>query len=379
MTSQPTWHALSVTDALAGLKTGRDGLSEQEAADRLLQFGHNELPVTGGTSAWSVLLSQFKNVLIIILLIATVISMFMGHAIEAIAIAVIVLFAILLGFIQEYRAERALQALRRISAPSAVVIRAGEQRQRPARDLVPGDVVVLAAGDKVPADLRMIEAFNLKLNEAVLTGESVPVTKQADVLIDRDQVVAERNNMCYSGTVVTYGRGLGVVAATGTGTEFGKITGLLRTVSTARTPLQKNLDRVGRVLALAAVVTVMAIVALGLARGADLLEMFVFGVALAVAVVPEALPAVVTISLAIGVQRMVKRNALIRHLPAVETLGSTSVICSDKTGTLTKDEMTARRVLADNQWYEITGSGYAPHGEFQLDECRRISSTSRRT
>ncbi|HEY7697857.1 MAG TPA: HAD-IC family P-type ATPase, partial [Vicinamibacteria bacterium] len=312
----------------------------------------------------ALLFEQFKNVLIVILLVATTLSAFLGHWVEAIAIAVIVIFAVLLGFIQEYRAEKAIEALRQMAAPTATVLREGQENEIPARELVPGDVVLLSAGDKVPSDLRLIEAVNLQIEEAALTGESVPVEKHTAPLGDSELPVGDRKNMAYAGTAATYGRGRGVVVATGRSTEFGKIAQMIETVETGRTPLQENLDRVGETLARATFVVVAIIAGLGVLRGRHFIEMLVFGIALAVAVVPEALPAVVTISLAIGVRRMVKRHALMRRLPAVETLGSTSVICSDKTGTLTKDEMTARRLLCAGQLLSISGAGYDPQGEF---------------
>jgi len=287
-----------------------------------------------------------------------------GHGIEAIAIAVIVMFAVLLGFIQEYRAERAIEALREMAAPLAKVMRGGREQQIAAREMVPGDIVLLHAGDKVPADARLLEAVNLKLEEAALTGESVAVEKDTDPVTDPEAGVGDRTNMVHSGTAVAYGRGRAVVVATGMQTEFGQIAQMLRTVESRQTPLQENLARVGNVLAVVALTIVAVIIVLGLVNDQPFIEMLIFGIALAVAVVPEALPAVVTVSLAIGVQRMVKRNALVRRLPAVETLGSTSVICSDKTGTLTKDEMTIRRVYAAERSLEVSGSGYQPEGSF---------------
>ncbi len=234
----------------------------------------------------------------------------------------------------------------------------------PAREVVPGDVILLHTGDRIPADARLIEAINLQVEEAALTGESVPVEKHTRALEKDDLPVGDRKNMVYAGTAVTYGRGRALVVATGMQTEFGKIAQMLQDIEVGRTPLQQNLDRVGMVLARAAFVVVAVIVGLGLWRGQPLIDMLIFGIALAVAVVPEALPAVVTISLAIGVQKMVKRNALIRRLPAVETLGSTSVICSDKTGTLTRDEMTVRRIYCAGELYDVSGAGYVPEGEF---------------
>ena len=343
------------------------GLSGAEAARRLAHYGPNELQTSRRVSPWILLLQQFKNVLIIILLIATALSASLGHTVEAVAITVIVLFAVLLGFIQEYRAERAIEALRQMAAPTATALRDGREVEVPARDLVPGDVILLEAGDKVPADVRLVEAVNLQIEEAALTGESVPVEKHTDALDNPDLALGDRRNMGYAGTTATYGRGTALVVATGMDTEFGKIAQMLETVETSRTPLQENLDKVGRILAIVALIVVAVIVGIGLWRGQPLIEMLIFGIALAVAVVPEALPAVVTISLAIGVQRMVKRHALVRRLPAVETLGSTTVICSDKTGTLTKDEMTAREIFLAGQTIQVSGAGYEPQGQFLRD------------
>ncbi|MCS7010866.1 MAG: calcium-translocating P-type ATPase, SERCA-type [Anaerolineales bacterium] len=361
------WHTLSIEETLKRVHSQLQGLSSHEASQRLSAYGPNELQATHRVSAWEILLEQFKNVLILILLAATGISLLLGHGIESIVIAIIVLFAVLLGFIQEYRAERAIEALKQMTAPTATVLRDGEEVRIPARDLVPGDVIVLHTGDRVPADARLLEAINLQVEEAALTGESVPVEKHTQPIPKDDVAIGDRRNMVYAGTAVTYGRGRALVVATGMQTEFGKIAQLLQTVETSKTPLQQNLDKVGTVLARAALVVVLLIVILGLVRGQPFIEMLIFGIALAVAVVPEALPAVVTISLAIGVQRMAKRNALIRRLPAVETLGSTSVICSDKTGTLTRDEMTVRKIYVAGQIFHVSGAGYKPEGEFSID------------
>jgi Ca2+-transporting ATPase len=361
------WHTLKVEDIFERLKSTPRGLSVTEAARRLDDYGPNELQVAGRISPWTILLEQFKNILIIILLFATALSAFLGHGVEAIAITVIVLFAVILGFVQEYRAERAIEALREMAAPLATVIRDGRERRVNARDLVPGDLILLATGDKVPADVRLVEAVNLQTVEAPLTGESAPVQKHNRPLEDERLPTGDRKNLAYAGTVVTYGRGRAIVAATGMATEFGKIARMLESVDTGKTPLQYNLDRVGKTLARVSFVVVFVIVALGLFRGQPFIDMVIFGVALAVAVVPEALPAVVTISLALGVKRMVKRNALVRRLPAVETLGSTSVICSDKTGTLTRDEMTVRRLFVGGQTLEVSGRGYEPSGKFSIN------------
>jgi Ca2+-transporting ATPase len=368
---QPSWHALEPADVFRELSSSAEGLTAAAARERLEKFGPNELQAGHKVSAWRILLEQFKNILLLILIIATALSIATGHGTEAIVIGVIVLFAVGLGFFQEYRAERAMEALQQMAAPTATVLRDGKEAQLPARDLVPGDVILLKAGDKVPADCRLLEIANLQADEAALTGESVPVEKQTAPLAGENLPAGDRTNMAFAGTAVTYGRGRGIVAATGMNTEFGQIARMLQGVKQTRTPLQENLDRVGRALALVALVIVIIIVALGLWRmedtGQTVTDLLLFGIALAVAVVPEALPAVVTVSLALGVQRMIKRNALIRRLPAVETLGSTSVICSDKTGTLTKDEMTVREIYAAGRTFEVSGAGYEPQGEFQAD------------
>ena len=360
-------HAASLETVYQQVRSGTAGSDAAEAARRLAQFGPNELQEAPRESAWRLLAAQFKNVLIVILVAATVASAAMGHAVEAIVIGVIVLFAALLGFIQEYRAGRALEALRKMAAPHATAIRGGKEVEVLARELVPGDVILLHPGDRTPADCRLIEAVNLQVEESALTGESTAAEKQASAEVAVDAPLAERTNMVFAGTVVTYGRGRGLVTATGMETEFGGVARLMAGVDTAPTPLQVNLDRVGKTLGKAALVVVTVIAVAGVVRGQPLLDMVLLGVALAVAVVPEALPAVVTISLAIGVQRMAKRNALLRRLPAVETLGCTNVICTDKTGTLTKDEMTALRLWAAGADYEVTGAGYDPAGELRLD------------
>lgn len=364
------WWQLSIDETLTNLSSNAgNGLADTEVKRRLAESGPNELQSANKISPWAMLLEQFKNVLIIILLIATALSAILGHGVEAIAIAVIVLFAVVLGFVQEYRAERAIEALREMAAPTATTVRDGKEAEIPARDLVPGDIIILRAGNKIPADVRLTEAINLQIDEAALTGESVPVEKKTGSLDNPELGLGDRVNMAFAGTSVTYGRGRAVVVATGMNTEFGKIAKMLQSVENRKTPLQENLDKVGNMLARAAFVVVFIIVILGLFRGQPFIEMFIFGIALAVAVVPEALPAVVTISLAIGLQRMAKRHALVRRLPAVETLGSTSVICSDKTGTLTKDEMTAKKIYAGGQVLEVTGTGYDPAGKFHIDNA----------
>jgi Ca2+-transporting ATPase len=356
------FYSKDITTIYHELKSSVNGLTKLEATNRLQTYGPNKLEAAKKISPWMLLLEQFKNILIIILLIATGISAFMGHGVEAIAIAVIVLFAVLLGFIQEYRAEKAIEALKSMAAPNAKVLRDNKEQVIPASDIVPGDIFLLAAGDRVPADARLILSSNLQIEEASLTGESLPSEKDYRIQLSDGASLGDRKNMVFAGTTVSAGRAQALVVATGMSTEFGKIAKMLQQVETDKTPLQKNLDKVGSMLARAAIVIVLIIVALGIFRGQPFIEMLIFGIALAVAVVPEALPAVVTISLALGVQRMVKRNALMRRLPAVETLGSTTVICSDKTGTLTRDEMTVKKVFVDNTILNVHGTGYIPEG-----------------
>jgi len=354
-------------DVLSLLGTGRQGLSQTEAEERLSQYGRNELVEKGKVSPFRLWLEQFKDFLIIILLVAVVLSAILGEAIDAVVIFVIILFATTLGFIQEYRAERAMEALKRMAAPTASVVRDGTEKEVPASELVPGDVVLLKTGDRIPADCRVIEAVNLKAEEAPLTGESVPVEK-TDKPVPADSSIGDRRNMAFMGTAAVYGRGVAVVAATGMNTEFGKIATMLQQVQQEETPLQKNLDKMGKWIAYGALGLTAVLAGLGVFRGHEILEMLIWGVSLAVAAVPEALPAVVTISLALGVQKMVKRHALVRRLPSVETLGSTTVICSDKTGTLTQDQMTVRRIYADGRMVEVSGVGYEPKGEFSVKQ-----------
>lgn len=366
--SQPAFHTMDL-DRIAelfGTNTG-SGISAHVAAERLQAEGPNELQAADKASPWLLLLNQFKNVLIIILLLGAGLSGVLGHSVEAIAIAIIVFFAVILGFIQEFRAERALEALKKMASPFATVVRGGEELQIPSREVVPGDLLVLQTGNKIPADARVVESMNMKADEAALTGESIPVEKREGVLEGNDLPLGDRKNMLFAGTAITYGRGIAIATATGMKTEFGKIAGMLASVESSETPLQKNLDALGKTLAKGALVIVLLISVIGFTRGEPLLDLFIFAIALAVAVVPEALPAVVTISLAIGVQRMVRRNALVRKLPAVETLGSTTIICSDKTGTLTRDEMTARKLYVGGNVLTVSGSGYVPHGSFEND------------
>ena len=358
------WHAMDVGAALAAAGSSPAGLTAEEAARRLSQSGPNELLAVQTVSWKGVLVAQLRNVLVLVLLAAALLSGVLGHAIESLVILVIVLFAVVLGFVQEFRAERALEALGRLAAPAATVLRDGVPGRVPARDVVPGDLILLAAGDRVPADARLLRAVNLRAEEAALTGESLPVDKTDAPLASGPLATGDRLNMVHAGTTVAAGRAEALVVATGMDTEFGRIAGMLGTVAAGPTPLQRNLDRLGVVLGRVALLVVALIAIAGYLRGLPLIDTLLFSIALAVAVVPEALPAVVTVSLAVGVQRMVRRHALVRRLTAVETLGSTSVILTDKTGTLTRDEMTVRRLHCADRAVEVSGVGYAPVGGF---------------
>jgi P-type Ca2+ transporter type 2C len=366
MTEDKAWYNLDIAEVFSILNTDKDGLSSEEAKRRLEEFGYNELVEKHKISPWLIFFEQFKDFLIIILLIAAVISGVLGEVADSIVIFVIVVFAAVLGFVQEYKAEQAMAALKRMASPMATVIREGKELEIPSREVVPGDIVLLQAGDCTPADSRVIQAVNLKLSEASLTGESEPVVKTTDSLLESSGV-GERKNMVFMGTTVVYGRGTAVVISTGMATEFGTIATMIQDVEEEKTPLQVNLDRVGKWIAAVALLLTFALAVVGVIRGHGVIEMFIWAVSLAVAAVPEALPAVVTISLAIGVQRMVKRHALVRKLPAVETLGCTSVICSDKTGTLTQNQMTVQQLYTDSKLVEVSGVGYEPKGNFLLD------------
>lgn len=368
-------HAQSIDDVLSALGTDRHGgLSQSEALARLEQYGQNALTAEEPVPAWKKFLAQFTNVLVLLLLVATVISAILwlverdtALPYEAIAIFAVVFFNAVMGYVQESRAEAAVNALREMSASEATVMRDGERRQIPATEIVPGDLILVEEGDTIPADARLLHSTALQTAEAALTGESLPVAKDVDAVAE-DASIGDRYNMLFSGTAATYGRGTAVVTATGMHTEMGHIAGMLEHAPDVATPLQEELDAVGRwlgiVVIVIAVVMIVTIIAVEQVRAlSDLFDVMILGVALAVAAVPEGLPAVVTAVLALGVQRMAQRNAIVRHLSAVETLGSANVIASDKTGTLTKNEMTVRAVVTASGRVNFTGTGYAPTGE----------------
>jgi len=364
------WHNLSSEAALQRLEATPLGLSKGEAAARLARHGPNELVQTTRISPLRILLSQFTDVLVIVLIVAATISAFLGLSkgesaefLDAALIFVIVALNATLGFVQEYRAERSLQALKALAAPKAHVVRDGGAAVVPARDLVPGDIVLLAAGDRVPADARLLEVAGLRTNEASLTGESLPVSKSTDSL-RADTFLADRRNVVYMGTTIEGGRAKALVVATGMTTELGKIATLVQRETKEDTPLQRQLDRLGKQIGIAVLGIATFVFAVNVSRDISQVDVFFLtAVGLAVAAIPEGLPAVVTIGLALGLQRMVKRNALMRKLPAVETLGAATVICSDKTGTLTKGEMNVRAILVSGRSYEVRGDGFDPTGE----------------
>ncbi|GFN24036.1 calcium-translocating P-type ATPase, SERCA-type [Thermanaeromonas sp. C210] len=361
------WYQMEPSQALQALRSnGEYGLTGEEARRRLKETGFNQLRGKSGVSPWQLFLRQFSDFMVWVLLGATVISLFLGEVADAVTIIAIVLLNAFLGIIQEYRAERSLEALREMAAPFARVIRDAQVQRIPARDLVPGDIILVEGGDRVPADALLLSSSNLEVEEAPLTGESQPVAKEPGPL-PGEVSLADRRNMLYMGTVVTRGRAKALVVATGMATEIGNIAGMIQEVKEEETPLQKRLAQVGSWLVLACLVICGLMVVIGLGRGEDPYRMFLVGVSLAVAAIPEGLPAVVTVCLAMGVQRMARRRAIVRKLPAVETLGCATVICTDKTGTLTTNQMTVRQICVNDTVYEVTGTGYTPHGDILLD------------
>ncbi|WP_422485728.1 calcium-translocating P-type ATPase, SERCA-type [Gudongella sp. DL1XJH-153] len=345
-----------------------DGLSTQVAQERLEKHGPNELKEEKGKSMASKIIAQFSDFLILILMSAALISIFVGETKDAIVIMSIVVINAMLGLYQEGKAEKALDSLKKMASPSAKVLRDGNTVEIQASQLVPGDIVVLETGDIVPADLRLSESSNLKVEEASLTGESVPSEKKASINLDEDTSLGDRRNMAYMSTIVTYGRGQGIVVETGASTEIGKIATMIQSIDEESTPLQKKLNQLGKILGVTVILVCIAVFAIGIIQGRDLLEMFMIAVSLAVAAIPEGLPAIVTIVLAIGMNKMVERNAIVKKLLAVETLGATSVICTDKTGTLTQNEMTVVKLFTNDRIVDVEGRGYEPEGKFLIDE-----------
>lgn len=366
MADKTDYYRTGTEELFVQFDASEKGLSSEEASRRLNRYGTNEIQEAPSVPWWRMLLGQFNSPVIWILVGAVVVSILIGEVVDAIVVAVILVLNAVLGFFQEYRAEKAIDALKRMASLKAVVLRDGKEQKIDASLLVPGDIILLETGEKVPADSRIISCMNLETQEASLTGESTPVSKEARDMAN-EASIADQHNMVFSGTIITRGHGRALVCGTGMNTQIGKIANLIQTTKTEDTPLQKQLAKLGNWLGVL-VVTICAIVLLAswLAHEGTPIELFFTAVALAVAAIPEGLPAVVTISLSLGVRRMVSRNALVRHLPSVETLGCTTVICSDKTGTLTHNEMTVKRVFVSGKDVSVEGSGYRPQGSFSV-------------
>ena len=386
--NEQEWHALNAEAVLKPLEVQNEGLSSEEVEERLQHYGPNQLKEASRPGFLALLWAQLNNFVVILLIVASVISALLGDYVEAAAIMAIVVLNSVLGIVQEQRAEQALAALKKLAAPDAQVLRDGVRSSVPAYNLVPGDIVFLEAGNFIPADLRLLEAVNLRVEEASLTGESLPVQKNAATVLEKNVPLGDRKNTAFMGTLVNYGRGRGVVTSTGMRTQLGLIATMLQNVETEETPLQRRLDQLGRSLSIGSLILVAVVFIVALINQTNIgelftsplayfkefaeqiTEVFIIAISLAIAAVPEGLPAVVTISLALGMREMIQRHALIRKLSSVETLGSATTICSDKTGTLTQNEMTVTRVWADGQFVNLTGTGYAPNGEFQVDGAK---------
>jgi Ca2+-transporting ATPase len=361
------WHALNTKEVLKLLNTSLHGLSAEEAKKRLNEYGYNELKKEEKTTPLKIFLHQFKSYLIFILIIATIVSIAIGELADAAVILLILLANAFLGFFQEYKAEKAVDALKKMTSPKAVVIRDGKKIEILSRELVPGDVVFIEAGMQVPADIRLFETYNLKIDESVLTGESLPVAKFSKVL-SKDVQISDMKNIAFMGTNVVQGYGKGIVVKTGMETEMGKIAGMVQEEEKETTPLKKRLNELGKQLGIVILVVIAFVFLLNLYLGrGSVVELFMLSVALAISSVPEGLPMVVTLALALGMQAMAKEKAIVRKLMAVETLGAADVICTDKTGTITKNEMTVTDVYVDNKYVEVSGRGYSPVGEFKVD------------
>ncbi len=364
-----TWHSLSADQVLEKLDSASNtGLTSLEAQARLEKVGLNQLKEKPRPTFFQLVIDQLKSFVILLLVAAAAISLVLGEYVDASAILAIVLLNAILGVVQESRAEEALAALKKMAAPEAQVLRDGSRISLPAPQLVPGDIVFLEAGNFIPADLRLIEAINLKIDEASLTGESNAVEKNAALILDENSSLGDRRNSAFMGTVVSYGRGKGVVISTGMHTQLGLIADMLQSVEAEVTPLQRRLDQLGKTLGIACIAVCVIVFGVGFLEGGNPLTLFMTAVSLAIAAVPEGLPAIVTISLALGMNEMIKRHALIRRLSSVETLGSATVICSDKTGTLTQNIMTVTRIWVDGQSVDVSGSGYVPVGDFFIND-----------
>lgn len=375
-----SWHAMGTDEALNDLNVKQDGLSPEEVQRRLEQHGLNVLKKEKGPSPIKMFFEQFADILMIILLIAVALSIGsyfirqdVGELYDAGVIVAIVLATAILGFVEEFRSEKAVEALKKMTAPTAVVVRGGKEIKIETSQIVPGDVILLYTGDKVPADARLIEAINLKIDEAALTGESSPVSKITGALPE-EAPLNDRRNMAFTGTIVVYGRGKAVATSTGMNTEFGKIAEMVQTTGEETTPLEKRTTSIGKWIGVMSIAICLTVALIGFVEGRDWLDMILWGISLAVAAVPEALPAIVTGTLAVGMYRMAKVNTVVKRLPAVETLGCTSVICSDKTGTMTKGEMTVQRIYVNGETLKVSGVGYEPEGDFLFEDKKMDAS-----
>jgi P-type Ca2+ transporter type 2C len=358
------WHTMEVHDVLQLLSVSPDGLTTAEADKRREQVGENKLNEVESKSWLTLFLNQFRDFMVLVLLAATLVSGLLGEHADAITIIAIIIVNGILGFWQELRAEKSLASLKQLTAPTATVLRDGKKITIAASDLVPGDQIFLESGDRVPADVRLLQVSGLEAEESALTGESLPVQKGTGAIHDPNATLGDRKNMAYMGTMITRGKARAVITSTGMQTEMGLIADLIQTAEEMDTPLQRRLDQLGKILVYVALGITAVVVLTGILHGNDIYTMFLAGVSLAVAAIPEGLPAIVTVALALGVQRMIKRKAIVRKLPSVETLGAATVICSDKTGTLTQNKMTVQRIWVGGHFYDVTGTGYAPEGEF---------------
>jgi Ca2+-transporting ATPase len=368
------WHSMEKEKLLESLKVTEAGLSTEEAERRLQEFGPNELVMKKGVNPIQIFFGQFKDIFVIMLLIAIGISVAINEIVDAATIGTIVFLNAVVGFIQEYRSEKAMEAMKKLTAPKARILRNGKELVIPSKNVVPGDIVLLEAGDRIPADARLLNVVDLKTDEAILTGESTAVSK-LDGVLDEKTPVADRKNSVFMATHITYGRGKAVITSTGMGTEFGKVAKMVQSVEKVDTPLKQKLTKFAKKLGI--VIVAMCVIifllelyelfVLGTSGISEIINAFEIAIALAVSAVPEGLPAVVTVSLALGARELAKRNALIRKLSSAETLGATDIICSDKTGTLTKGEMTVRKIYANNKMIDVTGAGYEPKGDFLLN------------
>jgi Ca2+-transporting ATPase len=362
------YHSMPCEEVIRHFESsGHSGLTSKEAESRLSKFGKNVLSTKKRVTVWHRLLEQFQELMMVVLIIAGIIALILGETIDAFLILFIVILNAIIGVLQEYKAEKAVEALKKMMTPRATVLRDGGEKVVNAEELVPGDILIIEEGTRMPADARILESAMLKVDEAVLTGESVPRTKNELVIDSKEVSLGDRNNMLFTGTNITSGRCKAIVVATGMSTEFGKIAGLTADIKEEKSPLQKELTRVGKFIAKVALIICVIVFALGLLSGNELFPMFLFAVSLGVAAVPEGLPVTMTLSLALGVQRMARRRAIMRKLSSVETLGSTTVICTDKTGTLTKNEMTVKKIWVSNKRIHVEGEGYEPRGGFMLN------------